>query len=318
VLRPSFAILAVSLATLVAATPGVSQAPPSVTVSVTGSEPTSSSGRSPSGLRGYSVTFHVRIASDQECENLSASYSYAARFDGRPSLAGSGTEFFDTAAPASSATFTVPASGNAGDLVVFSGRGSCELADGTVLATSDPVTATVAVPPHSCEQGPLRVLGARGSVTRQDLASRGTRVPVRTGHYLWSGYGVTLGKRARLVFGAHECRGLRVIAAGPAKIVPGDYSAGGEGAPLRLGPGGVVDFRGDQHSGGVQTANAIALPRGARHASSRLARFQIVSVSGKLTRVHVRSGTVYVAHRVGRGRYSSAAVVKPGQTLVVR
>jgi hypothetical protein len=108
-----------------------------------------------------------------------------------------------------------------------------------------------------------------------------------------------------------------VIATGPAAIVPGDYSAQAEGAPMRLGRGGVVDFRGDQHSGGVQTANAIALPRGARHAPSKLARFEIVSVSGLLTRVHVRSGTVYVARRVGRGHYASAVVAKPGQTIVI-
>jgi hypothetical protein len=318
VLRPSLAILAVSLATLVAATPGVSEAPPSVSLAVSSSGPTSQNGRSPSGLRGYGVTFHVRVASDQECENLSASYSYSARFDGRPSLAGSGTEFFDTGAPASTASFTVPATGNAGDVVSFSGRGACELADGTVLATSDPVTATVAVPAHSCDQGPLRVLGVRGRVTRQDLVSRATRVPVRTGHYLWSGYRLWLGRRSRAVFGAGECHGLRVSATGPASIVPGDYSARAEGAPLQAGVGATVDFRGDQHAGGVQTANAIALPRGARHAPSRLARFQVVSVSRKLTRVHVSSGTVYVAHRVGRGRYASAVVAKAGQTLGVR
>jgi hypothetical protein len=318
VLRPFLATLAVITATLVAATPGVSEAPPSVSVSVTGSGPTASGGRAPGGLRSYGVTFHVRIASDQECENLSVTYSYAARFDGRPSLAGSGTEFYNSGAPASSATFDVQAAGNAADVVSFTGRGACEQADGTVLATSAEVNAKIDVPAHSCEQGPLRVLGASGSVVRRDLSSPSTTVRVRTGNHLWSGYQVTLGRRSRLVFGARECRGLRVIATGPAKIVPGDYSARAEGAPMRLGRGGVVDFRGDQHSGGVQTANAIALPRGARHAPSKLARFQVVSVSGKLTRVHVRSGTVYIARRVGRGRYASAAVAKTGQTLLVR
>ena len=317
VLRPFLAILAVILATLVAATPGVSEAPPSVSVSVTGSGPTTSGGRAPAGLRSYGVTFHVRVASDQECENLSVSYSYAASFDGRPSLAGSGSEFYNSGAPASSATFDVHAAGNAADVVSFTGRGTCEQEDGTVLATSAQVNAKVAVPAHSCEQGPLRVLGASGSVVRRDLTSRSTSVRVRAGNHLWSGYEVTLGQRSRLVFGARECRGLRVIATGPAKIVPGDYSARAEGSPMRVGRGGAVDFRGDQHSGGVQTANAIALPRGARHAPSKLARFEIASVSGKLTRVHVRSGTVYVARRAGRGRYASAAVAKPGKTIVV-
>lgn len=317
-LRPFLATLAVITAPLVAATPGVSEAPPSVSVSVTGSGPTTSGGRTPGGLRSYGVTFHVRIASDQECENLSVGYSYAARFDGRPSLAGSGTEFYNSGAPASSATFDVQAAGNAADVVSFTGRGTCEQADGTVLATSAAVNAKIDVPAHSCEQGPLRVLGASGSVVRRDLTSPSTSLRVRTGNHLWGGYQVTLGRRSRLVFGARECRGLRVIATGPAKIVPGDYSARAEGAPMRLGRGGVVDFRGDQHSGGVQTANAIALPRGARHASSKLARFQVVSMSGKLTRVHVRSGTVYIARRVGRGRYASAAVAKTGQTLLIR
>jgi hypothetical protein len=321
VLRPSLAIFVIALATLVAATPGVSQADPTVTVSVKASAPTSQGGRTPSGLRDYGVSFRVTISADQECENLSVSYSYIALFDGRPSLAGSATEFYNSGAPASSASFEVPATANAADLVAFKGRGTCEQADGTVLSASAPVTAKVAVPAYSCERGPLRVLGLRGSVSRQDLVSPKTRVRLRPGHFLLSGYRLWLGKRSRVVFGAGECHGLRVVANGSSSLAPGDYSTGSYGSPTLLGFGGVADFRGDQHSGGIQTDNAIALPRGARTAPSKVARFQIVSFArklGRITRVHVTSGTVYVAGRTGPARYSLPVVAKAGQTVVVR
>jgi hypothetical protein len=322
VLRPGIAILAVASATLVSATPGISRADPAVSVSVKPSAPTSPAGRAPSGLSKYGVSFRVTITSAQECENLSVAYSYASRFDGRPSLGGSATDSYDTGAPATTATFEVHAAGHSADTVTFSGRGTCELSDGTVVSTSAPVTAQVAVPPHSCAEGPLRVLGLRGFVTREDLVSAKTRVRVRLGHYLWGAYSVWLGKGSRAVFGAHECHALRVVATGPATLKPGTYSSRSYGAPTVLGEGGgSVDFRGDQHSGGILTESAVVVPRGVPTAPSKLARFRVVSLArrlGRTTTVHVLSGTVYVAGRTGKARYGTPVVARTGQIIVVR
>jgi hypothetical protein len=322
VLRPGIAILAVVSATLLSATPGISRADPAVSVSVKPSAPTAAAGRAPSGLRKYGVSFRVTITSTQECENLSVAYSYASRFDGRPSLGGSATDSYDTGAPATTATFDVHAAGHSADTVTFSGRGTCEQSDGTVVSASTPVVATVVVPPHSCAEGPLRVLGLRGLVTREDLVSPKTRVRVRLGHYLWGDYRVWLARGSQAAFGAGECHALRVVATGPGTLKPGMYSAGSYGAPTVLGEGGgSVDFRGDQHSGGILTESAVVVPRGLSTAPSKLARFRVVSLArkvGRTTTVRVLRGTVYVAGRVGKARYGTPVLAHTGQIIVVR
>jgi hypothetical protein len=160
------------------------------------------------------------------------------------------------------------------------------------------------------------VLGVRGKVARQDLVSAATRVRVRPGQYLWAGYRVWLARRSSATFGAAQCHGLRIAVKGARSFVPGDYAAGSDGSPTQLGSGGIADFRGDQHSGGVATGNAIAVPRGGRHAPSRVARFRVVSL-GRTTRVDVTSGTVYVAGRTGPERYTRAVVARAGQRVVV-
>jgi hypothetical protein len=321
-MRPVLAILLALLTSLAAATDGSPQAAPRISVSVTASAPTApGGGRIPRGLRAYAVSFRVKVTADQQCENLSVTYSYVALFNGRRSLAGSATDFYDTSRPASSAMFTVHAQAGAADVVSFSARGACEQADGSVLGTSRRVAATVRVPAHSCEEGPLRALAVSGSVARQDLQARGLRVPVRRGHHLWTGYRVWLGKRSRIAVGAPECNGLRALVTGPVSIIPGDYSRGSSGTSTQLGFGGAVDFRGDQHSGGVETDNAIALPRGKRTGPSKAARFQIVSFPknlGRITRVRVKRGEVYVAGRTGPAKYSAPVIVRAGQTSVVR
>jgi hypothetical protein len=318
-MRPGFPTLVV-VAALAAPGAGVAQAP-AVTVSVSPSAPTAPAGsRSPSGRRTYSVSFRVRVASDQECQNLSVTYTYKARFDGRPSLAGSAADSYETNKPASSASFAVRASAGAADEVAFTARAACEDEEGSVLGSSAPTVAKVTVPAHSCAEGPLRVLDSKGA-SRQDLVSPRRRVPVRAGHYLWTGYRVWVARRGRISYGAPECHGLRAIVRGPARFVPGDYARRSYGAPTELGFGEVVDFRGDQHSGGVATNIAVALPRGARTGPSAVARFEIKSASGKLgrmTRVRVRSGRVYVAGRIGRGGYGAPLIARPGQTVVVR
>src|SRR5947207_8740057 len=290
---------------LFAASAGAAQAP-TVSVSVTASAPTSPSGsRSPRGRRTYSVSFRVSVGSDQECQNLSVTYSYASRFDGRPSFAGSGEDFYETNQPASSASFAVHAEGDAADIVSFSAYGECEDADGNVIGSSAPVAANVRVPAYSCEQGPLRVLVSRNA-RREDLIASGSRVPVRAGHYLWTGYHVWLGRRGRLTYGAPECHGLRTTVTGPASFVPGEYARTGEGSPTVLGFDAVADVHGDQHSGGVVTDNAVALPLGKRAGPSAPARFEVVSYAkkrGRVTRVRVGRGRVYVAGRTGRGKY---------------
>ena len=315
-MRPALVIL-VALTALATARSSPSQNEPRVSLSVTPSAPAPSGGRSALGRRDWAVSFRVNVTADRECENLSVAYTYRTLFDGRRSLNGPVSETYDTGAPASSASFGVHADASAADLVVFGARGTCELTDGTVLSTSGPVAATVAVPAHSCDEGPLRVLFVRGQVRREDLLSK-LRVPVRGGHYLWTGYRVWLARGSRLVLGAPECHALRIALGGAQSLIPGDYARLSYGNPTTLGPGGRADFQGDQHSGGVQTADAIALPRGLRTAKSKLARFTVASLPGRVTRIRVTSGFVYVAGRRGSVAYSAPVVAQPGETVVVR
>jgi hypothetical protein len=323
-MRPLLALLCASLTALGAATAGASEAAPAVSVSVDASAPRAvSGGREPSGRRDYTVSFRVTAQSEQQCANLLVEYSYTALFDGRRSLAGQTIDYYETKAPATSATFEVRAPASAADVVVFSGRATCEDEDGGVIATSALAGARASVAAHSCEQGPLRVLAVRGAVRREDLLSRGASVPVRTGHHLWTGYRVAVARRARISFGASECHALRVIVGGPASFVPGDYARGSYGTSTLLGYGAAADFRGDQHSGGVETANAVALPRGSRTGPSKVARFQVVSQPKRLggaTVVRVRRGTVYVAARRGgrRVKYGTAIVVRAGHSTIIR
>src|SRR5947208_11859290 len=115
-MRPILATLA-ALAALAAASAGAS-ANPAVTVLVTPGAPTAAPGdREPSGRRTYSLAFRVNIAADQECANLSVTYSYETFFDGRPSLSGSATDYYDTNTPASSASFDAHLTADPGDLV---------------------------------------------------------------------------------------------------------------------------------------------------------------------------------------------------------
>jgi hypothetical protein len=319
-MRPLLTLLCACLAALGAATAGASEAAPAVSVSVTpASVRAVSGGRTPSGRRDYTVSFRVTANSEQQCANLLVVYSYTALFNGRRSLAGSRIDYYETNAPATSASFDVHAPADAADVVAFSGHATCEDEQGGVIARSPVAAARITVAAHSCEQGPLRVLGVRGSVRREDLLSRAA-VPVRAGHHLWTGYHVLVARRGRIAFGAGECHALRVVVDGPVNFVPGDYSRRSYGTSTLLGYGATADFRGDQHSGGVETANAVALPRGTRAGPSKLARFEIVSMPkrlGRVTRVRVRRGTVYVAPRT-RGRYGTAIVLRAGQSTVVR
>lgn len=321
-MRPFLALLGVVVTALGAASVGASEAP-ALALTVTSSAPRAvSGGRMPSGRRDYAVTFHVGAESAQQCANLVVEYSYSALFDGRPSLAGSAVDYHETNAPATSVSFDVHADAGAGDVVAFSGHATCENEDGDVIATSPVTAAHAAVDPHSCEQGPLRVFAVQGAVRREGLTSAGL-VPVRAGHRIWTGYRVAVPARGRIAFGATECHALRVLVGGPASFVPGDYARGSYGTSTLLGYGAKADFRGDQHSGGVETGNAVVLPRGARAAASKVARFEVSSLPkrlGRVTTVRVRRGTVYVAGRSsGRHpRYGSAIVVRAGQRAVVR
>jgi hypothetical protein len=322
-MRPFLALVCVSSTALVAAGAGGSEPTASLAVTVSASAPRAvSGGRTPTGRRDYTVSFRVSVRSEQQCAKLVVAYSYTALFDGRRSLAGSGIDYYATNAPSTAASFDVRAAANAGDVVAFSGRASCENENDDVLATSGRVSARVVVAAHACEQGPLRVLAARGSVRREDMVSRKS-VAVRGGHRVWTGYRIFVGTRSRIVFGATECHALRVIVGGPASFVPGDYSRGSYGTSTLLGYGVVAEFRGDQHAGGVETPNAVALPRGLRAGPSKLARFEIASLPkrfGAITQVRVRGGQVWVAGRSGgrRPRYGAPIVVRAGQRTVVR
>jgi hypothetical protein len=299
--RWGLVLAAVVLASLGAAASGSSQAAPNVRVTVTPSAPRATSGTSPLGQREFTVTFHVTISSDATCENLSVTYTYGTRFNGRPSLGENVTESFDSGAPATSGAFDVQASASPAETIAFNAQGSCEQEDGTVLSTSGRVTRTVRIPAHSCEQGPLRVLAVRGS------ARRGGRIAVRAGHYVRVDDAVSLGRRSSLTFGAPECRGFRVTVASRRStgIRTGAYSATSRGFATVVAGSATVGFRGDRHSGGLETPGAIVLPR-------TLARFSAAATSRTVTTVRVRSGTVAVAPRLRRATFGKRVVVRAG------
>jgi hypothetical protein len=296
--------VAVATLALAAAGAGASK-PPGVTVAVTPTIATATAGRAPLGRRQSTVTFRVAVSSDSSCENLSVAYSYRKFFDGRAT--DSVAESFDTGTTTSTATFDVHTAADAAETVVLRARGTCEQEDGTVLAASSPVVANVAVPAHSCDEGPLHVLALAGSARR---ALSGALVAVRTGHYLRAGDPVALGARSRLVFGAPECHGLRVVVDGRKKValVPGDYARGAVGAPTTVGAGAGVRFHGDRDAGGVQTKTAIAVARG----SSNVA-FRLEALADQVTTVRVLSGSAYVAPRLGP-TYGKAVVVRAGRS----
>jgi hypothetical protein len=284
-----------------AAASGRSQAAPSVAITVTPSAPRATTGTTPLGRREFTVTFHVTVSSDAACENLSVTYTYGTRFNGRPSLGENVSESFDSGAPATSGAFDVQASASPAETIAFDAQGRCEQEDGTVLSTSGRVARTVQIPPHSCEQGPLRVLAVRGSVRR------GGRIAVRAGHYVRVDDAVSLGRRSSLTFGAPECRGFSVTVASRRSIGirTGAYSATSRGLATVVAAGATVAFRGDRHSGGLETPGAIVLPR-------TLARFGVSASSRTLTTVRVRSGTVAVAPRVRRSTFGKRVVVRAG------
>jgi hypothetical protein len=302
--RVGLVTVASGLAALAVAPSSAPHLAPQVAVSVTGSTPQPTRGREPLGRRDFAVSFHVSVSSSATCENLAVAYSYATLFNGRPSGGRSLAESFETGAPASSASFEVDTTALPAERVAFSAQGTCELEDGTVIGTSNRVARNVRIPAHSCEQGPLRMLAVRGRATR------GGGIRVRAGQYLRFDDRLAVGRRSSVAFGATECRGFRVAVRASRRVAirAGSYARDSRGSTTIVSAGATLDFRGDGHAGGIETPNAIAVPRGA-------AAFGIVATSAAATIVRVRNGAARVAARLRGSTYGALLVVRAGHSV---
>jgi hypothetical protein len=274
----------------------------------------------PLGGRQFLVRFTVRVAAGRTCDEVRLVYRYRVLFDGR--LDGKSQQRGTYAAgSASNAVFAIDVGfgPTAGETVVFEGTGDC--VTGSTVERSARVTRNVQIAPHSCEQGPLRVLQLRGSAAREDVSVVNKPVPLRTGDFVLSSYTAWLGRGSRIIFGAPQCHGFLIALHGGRAFFPGSYARKAVGAVTGIGFGAHARFVGDQHAGGIETENALVVPAGRRFGPSRISAFDVHSYPrqvARLTRVRVLRGAAWVAGGPGSGAMSPRARVAAGYETIVR
>jgi hypothetical protein len=312
------AILAV-IALLLAAGPTASEQQPRVqlTVRVVEPRPDPQDKGKPLGRRQWAVGFDLSVSADRTCDDLRYVYRATDLFDDRPGLDGSYAGGNRAPRPARSWDFgVIPTSANAGDTIALAAAGFCRL--GATSFRSATVRLRVPIPPHSCDEGPLRVLQLRGRAWREDLQVVSKRVPLHVGHYIWESYTAWLGRGDRVVFGAPSCNRFRIALRGGRVFFPGRYQRHAAGVATRIRFGALARFLGDQHAGGIETDNASVRAAGRPSAPRRLASFEVYSYprqAGRLTRVRVFRGTVWVR---GSGAARPAMLVPSGYATTVR
>jgi hypothetical protein len=166
-----------SVVTLAAAGATVADELPKVTVAVDPSKPRPDPEDTLNllGRRQWSVYFHVTVSADRTCDRLSYAYRTDDLFDGRLGLDRSYAGRGETFEPAQTADFgTIEGGGGAGDTIVFRVTGICGF--GGTDSRSQPVRLRVAIPPRSCDGGPLRVLRLSGHAWREDLRVQNKQV----------------------------------------------------------------------------------------------------------------------------------------------
>jgi hypothetical protein len=310
------------VATLTAAEPSASGQSPRVMISarVVGPRPDPEDTANPLGRRQWDVGFDVVVSAEQTCDQLRYAYRTVDLFDGRLGLDGTYAGGTETSEAAQRADFGVtPSSADAGDTIVFTATGFCSL--GGMSFRSAPVRLEVPIPPHSCDEGPLRVLRLHGRAWREDLERVNRRVPLHAGHYVWEVYTAWLGRGGRIVFGAPVCNGFRIWLRGGRVFFPGAYQRHRRGVVTGIGLGALARFTGDQHAGGIETENALVGPRGRRSGPSRVAKFDVFSYPanvGRLTRVRVLRGAAWVWGGPGAGAMSPPVLVRAGYVTIVR
>lgn len=311
--------VAVAVALLLGA-PGGTRAGGGVNVTVRATVRPDPEDSNPLGRREYLVRFNVRVDADRTCDELRLAYRYRILFDGRldQNFRHAGTQ---TVHSASGAVFAIDVGfgPSAGETVPLEATGQCMA--GPAVVESKEVKRTVQIPPHSCEQGPLRVLRLRGPAAREDLTVENRLVPLRKGDLVLSAYTAWLGRVGRIVLGAPQCRGFRIALEGTGTFFPGTYARGYYGNVTGIGFGMKARFVGDQHAGGIETENAVAVAAGRRFGPSRVSSFDVYSYPrrvARLTRVRVVRGAAWVAGGPGAGAMSSPIRVEAGYETFVR
>jgi hypothetical protein len=307
---------------LIAAAPAASEQQPEVTVktAVIGPRPDREDRMNPLGRRQWDVGFRVTVSSDRTCDQLRFTYRAADLFDGTLGLDRTYGGGDATSKPAQTAGFDVVSSNaNTGDTIAFTATGFCIL--GGASFQSQPLRLRIPIPPHSCDEGPLRVLRLHGRAWREDLQVINKRVRLRTRHFIREAYTGWLARRSRIVFGAPKCDGFRIALRGGRAFLPGAYQRHGSGVMTATGRGALARFVGDQHAGGIETENALVRPAGRPADARRVASFEVYSYprkAGRLTRVRVFRGVVSVQGGPGAGALSAPILVPSGYATIVR
>jgi hypothetical protein len=273
----------------------------------------------PLGGRQFLVRFTVRLAAGRTCDELRLAYRYRILFDGRLDQ-NQQQRATSTVGSASSAVFTIdPPGPTPGETIPLNATGECVA--GSTVERSARATRTVQIPPHSCEQGPLRVLQLRGAAAREDLAVMNKLVPLRRRDYVLTAYTAWLGRGGRIAFGAPQCDGFRIALRGGGFFFPGTYARRYSGNVTGVARGQHARFVGDQHAGGIETENALVTPTGRRFGPPRLSSFDVYSFPrrvGRLTRVRVLRGAAWVSGGPGGGAMSERIRIEAGYETLVR
>jgi hypothetical protein len=317
---PAIAAAVVSVCALAApAAPPSSSPALSLTIGRTGFYPDEGTGL-PAGRTYWFFAYLVTVHSDEPCAAVTLDYRWRILADGR--LEQPGAQFASSeiaSAPGAEHTFKLDVGfgPDPGEVVVLNAVAACRTADGTVVASAHGRRA-VQIPSFSCEQGPLRVKGLRGSAWREDTAKINRLLPIHRGDFLWTPYTHRLGRRSLIVFGAERCHGYRVVLTGRGGFDPGTYARRGRGDGVAVTLGMAASIRSDQHSGGafVEGAFVSVQPRGRRHGPARVAEYELRSWGPRTsprTRLIVRRGAVWLRY----GRRGEKLVRAPASVQVV-
>ncbi|HEY2939654.1 MAG TPA: hypothetical protein VGJ27_07570 [Gaiellaceae bacterium] len=204
------------------------------------------------GARQWSIEPQVRVRLLRACGDIEVETTADALFDGNRYPRGKevGGTFGAEAPGRHPAGFVYTerdgAYADAGTVVHFKARARCTLPDGGVERAA--ARRSYDIPAASCNSGPLRAYVVEGKVTREDDNYEGRTVPLRDGDLIGTSFStLKLSPRARVVVGAAECNGFRMI------LYPGTYESGGYDRTSRGDGffGERVVGRSDRHGGGL-------------------------------------------------------------------
>ena len=237
----------------------------------------------PLGRRGWDVPIALEASADPPCDTLVLRYTYRVSFDRRLVEAYSGT--FEVPGPSFSADVPVR---DPGSKIRYTAVAVC-----AETGEASPTASLAAlVPPHTCDEGPIRVTALRGRAWREDLDVMNKLRPLRPGDLVVDAYTLEVGAGSRLVLAAPECDRLLYRIDGPAPGPTGSYDRG-RGSPFAIG-GGSVRARGDRHAGGIDVRGVWVAPLGERpstydvHAGRRSMRVRVLRGSVRVSRVRPR------------------------------